>query len=354
MKKYLIIALLLAAAPAIATNPPNPCGNHGNNCNPDPPQTTPGNQSQTQSNDQGQQQNATGTGTGIAVAGGGAANAAGGAGGAGGHGGTAVAGGGSATGGNAQGGAGGTATSGSASGAVSGSLSGVQGSGNAHLGDVGSTSAAGALSNASNGDQSLSGTQTVANTNGGNTTASGASADGSGNSETAVSIGGDHFEGSQTVYQAAMPAAAPIFGPGSIASVSYGSCGPYMGVSSEDVHGTYIGLFRKQKIYLGRSDRIVERNGQPFKESRLPDGRWVLEGQRAVRTTTVLNVSGSRQVSLGGGDTGGGYGQAGAGGGSSMQRLVTQIDLEPCIAYIAEPVQQLPVIEFKEPRVPRG
>ncbi len=156
------------------------------------------------------------------------------------------------------------------------------------------------------------------------------------------------------LFQAALPGAPPVFGPGTQATVSYGQCGPYMGISTEDVHGTYIGLFRKQQIYLGRSDRIVEWNGESFRQKQLPDGRWYLEGKRAVRTTTVLNVSGARQVALGGGDTGGGYGQAAAGGGSSMQRLVTQIDLEPCVAYIEEPAPQLPVIEFKEPRVPRG
>lgn len=343
MKNYLLIALLLAAAPAIATtNPPNPCGNHGNNCNPDPPTTSnpvtnEQNQGQLQGQAQGQGQNQTatgGTGTGIGVG---------------------IGQGGSATGGSAQGGTGGTATSGSAAGAVSGSLSGVQGSGNASLGDVGSTSAAGALSNASNGDQSLSGTQTVANTNGGNQTASGASADGSGNSDTAVTISGDSYntEGSSFVYQAAMPPAPPVFGPSSVATVSYGQCGPYKAVESAQVNGVYLGMIRKHSIPLGRTDRIVAYNGESFKQKQFPDGRWYLEGQKAIRTTTVLNVSGSRQVSLGGYGSNGG-GQAGAGGGSSMQQLVSTIDLEPCVAYIAEPAREVPVIEFKEPRVPRG
>lgn len=341
---HLSILLMLSSAAMATTNPPNPCGNHGNNCDPETPSTPNTNtqgqaQGQGQGQGQGQQQGQTangghGTGVGVGIG-------QGGSGGAGGQGGNSTA------------------------GALSGSLSGVTGSGNSRneigVGDVGSNSSAGAYSggnNLSNGSASLSGAsngdQTTTNTNGGNTTSSGASADGSGNADTDVTVGGDQYEGSQTVYQAAMPSAPPIFGPASAAVVSYGQCGPYTAVESEQVDGVYLGLFRKHKINLGRTDRIVAYNGESFKEKRLPDGRWYLEGLRAVRTTAVLNVSGSRQVSLGGGDTGGGYGQAGAGGGSSMQRVVSTIDLEPCVAYIAEPAVQTPVIEFKEPRVPRG
>lgn len=326
MNRYTILALALVASPAFATCPPG-----DNRPYPDclkPPVVTPPTPTQTQTGsleqNQGQAQGqAQGQGQGqIATGGSGTGIGLGvGQGGAGGQGGASSA--------IAAGGKGGSSDQ-----------SQIAFSGANNVTDV--STGASAFS-----DQTSS--QAVTNTNGGNTTAS--SADGSGNAD--VTIGGDQYEGSQTVFQAAMPSAPPVFGPGSVAQVSYGQCGPYMGVSSEDVQGTYIGLFRKQQIYLGRSDRIVEYNGESFRQKRFPDGRWYLEGQRAVRTTTVLNVSGSRQVSLGGGDTGGGYGQAGVGGGSSMQRLVTQIDREPCVAYI-EQAAQVPVIEFKEPRVPRG
>lgn len=339
MNRYTIIALALLASPAFATCPPGDNRPYPECLKPPvvtPPTTPPSNhneqgqeqgqqQGQAQGQAQGQGQIATGgTGTGIGVGIG-----QGGSGGAGG-----------------QGGAGGNA------GAFSSSAGGAGGRGGSSDQSQNAFSGANNVTDVSTGASAFSdqtSSQAVTNTNGGNTTSS--SADGSGNAD--VSIGGDRYEGSQTVFQAAMPSAPPVFGPGSVAQVSYGQCGPYMGVSSEDVQGTYIGLFRKQQIYLGRSDRIVEYNGESFRQKRFPDGRWYLEGQRAVRTTTVLNVSGSRQVSLGGGDTGGGYGQAGVGGGSSMQRLVTQIDREPCVAYI-EQATQVPVIEFKEPRVPRG
>lgn len=353
MKKYLLIALLLAATPAIATTPPNPCGNHGNNCDPDPPTTIPGNQSQIQSNDQDQQQNATGTGTGIAVAGGGAANAAGGAGGAGGHGGTAVAGGGSATGGSAQGGAGGTATSGSASGAISGSLSGVHGSGNASLGDVGSNSSADALSNASNGDQSLSGTQTVANTNGGNQTASGASADASGNST--VNVGGDRNSYKALYIPSVIPQGQLAITSAGNLSVTDAACGPLMAIEREPQQVLVKGMFGGTKLkQVGYTERLV-----PYTENGVWKTQLELEirgvvhtyGHRITRYAAQNGTAMASGISIGGGGNNG-WGQAGTNGSSSVQQVQKQYDLALCELDVIEP--QLPAIEFSEPRVPRG
>jgi hypothetical protein len=356
MKKYLLIALLLGAVPAIATTPPNPCGNHGNNCDPDPPTTTPGNQSQTQSNDQGQQQNATGTGTGIAVAGGGAANAAGGAGGAGGHGGTAVAGGGSATGGSAQGGAGGTATSGSASGAISGSLSGVQGSGNASLGDVGSTSAAVALSNASNGDQSLSGTQTTDVANG-SASNSGATANGTVNVDAADRSSTRYSNRTNVFVPGDLPANAMTIAPGATITVAGDQqCGVLLTkvripVYQWDKKG-------KTKREVGYDEDVapfVDANGVQIDFQRVDTGNggYYLRGSHATYIASTYGSSTSSQLGLQGYGPGGGGGIS-AGKGNSYSQAGVRIVIRPCISSVVDPVQQLPLIQFSEPRVPRG
>lgn len=99
----------------------------------------------------------------------------------------------------------------------------------------------------------------------------------------------------------------------------------------------------------GRTDRIVPYQGGEYVSRNYPDGSVRLFGHRAVRTTAVVTISGSRQVGAGGGQTGGGYGQLGVGGGSSMQRVVTQIDLEPCEAFHSVPSPAPVVVTASEP-----
>lgn len=112
-KRYLVVlaAALLFSLPAYADkNPPNPCGNHGNNCNPnDPPNDPPGNGGTKIDIDNTNTNTNTNRNTNLSWNSNRNTNtamASGGAGGQGGQGGTGV--GGNATGGNATGG---TATS---------------------------------------------------------------------------------------------------------------------------------------------------------------------------------------------------------------------------------------------------
>lgn len=308
----LTAALAIAALPAFALAPsggePNNtgCNGAGNSNSPCQPSNTNENangQSQAQGQGQAQGQIANGgngTGVGVGI-------------GKGGEGGNASA-------------KGGSATSGSSAGAISGSLSGVTDSGNS-VAAVGNTSA-------STGDVDASSGST-----------SGASADGSGNSSTHVNASNNSRYSSQALFLPTLSGAAPTFVPGSSATVVAGQCGPLMATESEEVNGTYLGLIRKHSIYLGRTDRIVPYEGGEYVSRSYPDGSTRLFGHRAVRTTAVLNVAGSRQVSLGGGETGGNWGQGGAGGGSSMQRLVVQIDLEPCEAFHSVPVPPVVAVQ---------
>ena len=101
--------------------------------------------------------------------------------------------------------------------------------------------------------------------------------------------------------------------------------------------------------YIGGTDRIVPYEGGEYVSRAYSDGSTRLFGHRAVRTTAVVTISGSRQIGAGGGQTGGGYGQLGVGGGSSMQRVVTQIDLEPCEAFHSLPAPAPVVLAVPEP-----
>lgn len=315
MKTSIVLAsLLFASSQAFALAPsggePNNtgCNGVGNSNSPCQPSNTYENtngqsQAQGQGQTQGQVANG-GTGTGIGKGGeGGSAN-------------------------------GGSATSGSSSGAISGSYSGLSDSGNsssvANGGSIGDTSANGG----SVGNTSSSSSASTGNVDA--SSGSVASSDGSGNSSTHVDASSNH--NSQALFLPTLPSSAPTFVPGSSATVVAGQCGPLMATESEEVNGAYLGLIRKHSIHLGSTDRIVPYEGGEYVIRSYPDGSTRLFGHRAVRTTAVLNVAGSRQVALGGGETGGNWGQGGAGSGSSMQRLVVQIDLEPCEAFHSVPV----------------
>lgn len=376
MKVAVAVALLGMAGSAFATkNPPNECGNHGNNCNPTPTTPVPSTQTQGQGQDQTQGQaqgqgqlqgqiatggNATGgnaaggTGLGVGIGVGGA----GGQGGEGGKGGNSDA---TAFGGHSSA-TGGTALSGSQSGATSGSASGVVGSGNSanelsnrtNIGDVGSTSGAisGSASNSggnslSNGSESSSG---AASNSGGNSlsngSTSGASSSSGGNTQgTNVDASSNDSYVSQSLFIPSVAAAAPAMVAGSNVIVDRGVCGPRQGLKSEDVNGVYIGMFRKSKVYLGQSDRLVDVDGARFLIDEGLDGRKRLIGHRPVSYTAVVGVAGSRSVGLGGGKTGGDWGNAGASGGSSMQRLVVQTNLESCV--FAEEAPKPVLVETK-------
>lgn len=332
----LTACIMMLAHPVFATNPPNPCGNHGNNCNPGDmtgEQSQHQDQNQHQSNQQDQNQSATGTGLGIGVGVGGNSTS-------------------NASGGNASA-KGGNALSGSTSGATSGSLSGVQGSGNADvststtIGPVGSTSSSGSLSGAaaSNGDQTTQLDTSDVNL---------VSTDTNSSSDNTVSVDASTKSNytAQALYLPSNPVTIPVGIAGSNVTVYYGPCGPLKAIETNAVTGTYFGLVRKHKVHLGTTDRIVPYNGAEYLERAYSDGSTRLFGHQAVRTVAVVSVAGGRSVSLGGGQTGGGWGQAGAGGSSAMQQVVNQIDLELCEAFHTKPTA--PVIEFWETRVPRG
>lgn len=255
-----------------------------------------------------------------------------------------------------QGGTGGTGT------ALSGSLSGASNGDQTTTVANGSTSLSGASATsgdslsgaaASTGDQSLTGSQDQALTN---TTA--ASADGSGNSEVGVRVdASDRSSNSysaQALYLPSNPTNIPVGIAGSNVTVYYGACGPLKAIETNAVTGTYFGLVRKHKVHLGHTDRIVPYQGAEYIERSYPDGSSRLFGHQAVRTVAVVSVAGGRSISLGGGQTGGGWGQAGAGGSSAMQQVVNQIDLELCEAYRSAPEPHLPLIEFQKARIPRG
>ena len=359
-KSMLVVALLAFASPVFATgNHTCPYGGNHPNCKPkpeDPKPPTPTTPTQNQTQQQQQQQDQTangGDGTGVGI-------------------GVGIGQGGAATGGNATGGnaTGGTAVAGGGSVGDTTSLSGVVGSGNStndlsntvrDSGNSASLSGAAAISGSQSGvrvgDTSLENDSTslsgAASHSGGNTTESGSSSDNSGgNNDVSIDTSdrsSDSYE-SQALFIPSVQAAPPAIVASPALTVDRGVCGPRQGLITEDVNGIYIGMFTQRNVYLGKTDRIVSLDGQKFLYEDGNDGVKRLIGHRPVSYIAVIGVAGSRSIGLGGGKTGGDWGNAGASGGSSMQRMVVQTNLEDCeFAHTAPTPVNVPRIDDVPP-----
>ena len=207
-------------------------------------------------------------------------------------------------------------------------------------GSVGNTSAA--------SNQSLNGgATTVTPTQIASTSAKNSAETGSNTSVTNV----DAADRSTTDYRS-VALVLPSVGVTAPSTVAVGNiiketmaCGVLQSVQRDTVKGTYMGLFKRSQIDLGTDDSLVpftNETGEEVYYKRVlgSDGKYRLMGHQPIIYTTVLSVSGARNLSLGGGGSQQEWGQAGVGASSAMNRLVSKIQLRSCEMA----VEQVPTV----------
>ena len=207
-------------------------------------------------------------------------------------------------------------------------------------GSVGNTSAA--------SNQSLNGgATTVTPTQIASTSAKNSAETGSNTSTTNV----DAADRSTTDYRS-VALVLPSVGVTAPSTVAVGNiiketmaCGVLQSVQRDTVKGTYMGLFKRSQIDLGTDDSLVpftNETGEEVYYKRVlgSDGKYRLMGHQPIIYTTVLSVSGARNLSLGGGGSQQEWGQAGVGASSAMNRLVSKIQLLSCVMA----VEQVPTV----------
>ena len=207
-------------------------------------------------------------------------------------------------------------------------------------GSVGNTSAA--------SNQSLNGgATTVTPTQTASTSAKNSAETGSNTSVTNV----DAADRSTTDYRS-VALVLPSVGVTAPSTVAVGNiiketmaCGVLQSVQRDTVKGTYMGLFKRSQIDLGTDDSLVpftNETGEEVYYKRVlgSDGKYRLMGHQPIIYTTVLSVSGARNLSLGGGGSQQEWGQAGVGASSAMNRLVSKIQLLSCVMA----VEQVPTV----------
>ena len=203
-------------------------------------------------------------------------------------------------------------------------------------GSVGNTSAA--------SNQSLNGgATTVTPTQIASTSAKNSAETGSNTSVTNV----DAADRSTTDYRS-VALVLPSVGVTAPSTVAVGNiiketmaCGVLQSVQRDTVKGTYLGLFKRSQIDLGTDDSLVpftNETGEEVYYKRVlgSDGKYRLMGHQPIIYTTVLSVSGARNLSLGGGGSQQEWGQAGVGASSAMNRLVSKIQLRSCEMAVEE------------------
>ena len=179
--------------------------------------------------------------------------------------------------------------------------------------------------------------------------ASQTSNDGSGNSTTQVDASDNSVYNNKTIFIPAIvpPTPSSQLAVGNIVKET-SACGPLQSIVQREVNGTFHGLFTTTDVPQGYHQELapyVDANGveQQYKHVPLPTGDgYRVYGHQVTQYTTVVGVSGARNIAIGGGGSSGSWGQGGMGTSSANQQLVTTLQLRLCeIGTIKQPQEVL-------------
>lgn len=110
------------------------------------------------------------------------------------------------------------------------------------------------------------------------------------------------------------------------------SCGPRQVVVAEDVRGKIIGVFSDSSVTIGE-DHYLRPAELPYRTVEVMPGLRQLIGHRVHETTAVVTTSASGAFAFGANGGSGAGGSIGGASGGALQRMVTTIRLQECVAY---------------------
>lgn len=167
-------------------------------------------------------------------------------------------------------------------------------------------------------------------------------------SQTSLSTGGYSYNGkSLAINPVTVPAAAMVAPSAEISRVADPHCGPRQRVMSHDVQGRVIGLVWDSNVPLGENQWLAPDYDKPYRRVEVIPGQLTqLIGHKMHETTTVLTVSTSGALAFGANGSSGVGGSVGGARGGALQRMVTTIRLQECVAYEIVPKQaELPKVK---------
>lgn len=153
-------------------------------------------------------------------------------------------------------------------------------------------------------------------------------------SATAVTTGGYTYNSkSLNINPVTVPAAAMVAPSAEISRVADPYCGPRQKVMSTDVNGRVIGLIWDSSVELGQNQWLAPDFEMPYRRVQVVPGLTQLIGHKVHETTTVLTVSTSGALAFGANGSSGAGGSIGGSRGGALQRMVTTIRVQECVAY---------------------
>lgn len=173
-------------------------------------------------------------------------------------------------------------------------------------------------------------------------------------SHTSLTTGGYSYNGkSLNINPVTVPAAAMVAPSAEISRVADPYCGPRQKVMSTDIHGRVIGLVWDSNVPLGENQWLAPDYDEPYRRVQVMPGLTQLIGHKMHETTTVLTVSTSGALAFGANGSSGVGGSVGGSRGGALQRMVTTIRLQECVAYEIVPKQaELPKVKPQPKRKP--
>lgn len=158
---------------------------------------------------------------------------------------------------------------------------------------------------------------------------------------TSLTTGGYSYNNrSLSINPVTVPAAAMVAPSAEISRVADPYCGPRQKVMSTDVNGRVIGLVWDSNVPLGENQWLAPDLDMPYRRVQVAPGLTQLIGHKVHETTTVLTVSTSGALAFGANGSSGAGGSIGGSHGGALQRMVTTIRLQECVAYEIVPKQQ--------------
>lgn len=173
--------------------------------------------------------------------------------------------------------------------------------------------------------------------------------------QTNLTTGGYSYNGkSLNINPVTVPAAAMVAPSAEISRVADPYCGPRQRVMSTDVNGRVIGLVWDSNVPLGQNQWLAPDFEEPYRRVEVIHGQLTqLIGHKMHETTTVLTVSTSGALAFGANGSSGVGGSVGGSRGGALQRMVTTIRLQECVAYEIVPKQaELPKVKPQPKRNP--
>ena len=160
------------------------------------------------------------------------------------------------------------------------------------------------------------------------------------NSHTSLATGGYTYNNkSLSINPVTVPAAAMVAPSAEISRVADPYCGPRQRVMSTDVNGRVIGLFMDSNVKLGENQWLAPDFDMPYRRVEVMPGLTQLIGHKVHETTTVLTVSTSGAMAFGANGSSGQGGSIGGSHGGALQRMVTTIRVQECVAYEITPAK---------------